>query len=311
MKKIAFLLFFTLSCSSIQAEVNNTSPSATTMPGNAPQCEVPKAAQIVSTQQESQKAKTIEFIPHRAEYTIKHIKTNGGKVSDVRGRLSVQLMDAGDGWTFEQRSELLVYYSSGISQQYITSIASYESKDGSRYRFTVRTLRNGAEEGVMEGEGYISPSNPGKVIYKAPIRKEVPLPVGSLFPLQHLKQAIEAADAGDTVFPNKVVFDGSSDTTEPVDVNVVINPIKNPKLVLNNPQLLSIDKLWSLQMAIFARGNNNPDPDYEITQDVLPSGIITAMTMGYGEAGFSIKLILEKVDIFPTATDKPLPPAAN
>lgn len=311
MKKIAFLLFLTLSCSSAQAEVNHFAPTAITLPANATQCEAPKAVQAAPLQQESQKAKTIELIPHRAEYTVKHIKTNGGKVSDVRGRLSVQLMDTGDGWTFEQRSELLVYYSSGISQQYITSLASFESKDGSRYRFTVRTLRNGTEEGVMEGEGYISPSNPGKVIYKAPIRKEVPLPVGSLFPLQHLKQAIEAANTGETVFSNKVVFDGSSDTTEPVDVNVVINPIKNPKLVLNNPQLLSTDKLWSLQMAIFARGNNNPDPDYEITQDILPSGIITAMTMGYGEAGFSIKLILEKVDIFPTSSDKLLPPTTN
>ncbi|MBY0462403.1 MAG: cell envelope integrity EipB family protein [Alphaproteobacteria bacterium] len=307
MKKITFLFLFTLNCSYVQAEA--PSPVQAPIPASNTQGEIPKALpQIAVPIQETKKtSNAIELIPHRAEYSVKHIKSEGGNVTDVRGRLSVQLMDTGDGWTFEQRSELLVYYATGVSQQYITSIASFESKDGGRYHFTVRTLRNGAEEGIMKGEGYIASSSPGKVIYKEPIPKELTLPVGCLFPLQHLKQSLEAANAGETVFSNKVVFDGSSDTTEPVDVNVVINSIKNPKLVINDPRLLSVDKLWSLQMAIFARGNNNPDPDYEITQDVLPSGIITAMTMGYGEAGFSVKLVLEKVDIFPTSADKTLP----
>lgn len=307
MKKIAVLLLLTLNYTCISAEGNDPTVFS---PVSSAQYEIPKAVtQIAPPSGETKKASNvIELIPHRAEYSVKHIKSEGGNVTDVRGRLSVQLMDTGDGWTFEQRSELLVYYATGISQQYITSIASFESKDGGRYHFTVRTLRNGAEEGIMKGEGYITPSSPGKVIYKEPIPKELILPTGCLFPLQHLKQSLEAANAGETVFSNKIVFDGSSDTTEPVDVNVVINPIKNPKLVINDPRLLSVDKLWSLQMAIFARGNNNPDPDYEITQDVLPSGIITAMTMGYGEAGFSVKLVLEKVDIFPSSADKPLPP---
>ena len=245
----------------------------------------------------------IEFTPHRAEYSIKYLQSSGSDVTDVRGHLTVQLMDTGDGWTFEQRSELIVYYASGVSQQYITSIASFESKDGQQYHFNVRTLRNGCEEGFMKGEASIEPSHPGRVIYKEPVQKVISLPVGTLFPLQHLNQSLVAAASDNRVFPNKIVFDGSSDTDEPVDVNVVINPVKNPKLILNNPQLLSVDHLWSLQMAIFARGNKNPDPDYAITQEVLPSGIITGMTMEY-EPGFSIKLTLEKVDIFPTSSDK-------
>jgi hypothetical protein len=298
MKKTTLLLLFTLGFSYIAAYASTPTPTD-------------GASAAAVAQASAQPPNIIELIPHRAEYSVKHIKNEGGDVTDVRGRLSVQLMDTGDGWTFEQRSELLVYYASGISQQYITSIASFESKDGGRYHFTVRILRNGTEEGVMKGESYIAPSSPGKVIYKEPVAKEFVLPVGTLFPLQHLKQSLEAANAGETVFSNKIVFDGSSDTTEPVDVNVVINPIKNPKLVFNNPGLLSVDKLWSLQMAIFSRGNNNPDPDYEITQDVLPSGIITAMTMGYGEAGFSVKLILEKVDIFPTSPEKPVAQITN
>lgn len=261
---------------------------------------VPASQSAVCPTKEEPKKLVAEFLPHRAEYVIElNSKEQKSEISDIKGTLTVQITDTGDGLAFEQHSILQVYYNLGYSDQYITTIASWESKDGQKYRFNVRSLRNGTEEEFMRGDGYISPAVEGHVTYQLPVRADVTLPIGTLFPLQHLKQAVAAAIEGDTVFSNKVVFDGSSDTREPVDVNVIINPIPKPKVVVNNPQLLSTDKMWSLQMAIFARGSRNPEPDYEITQTVLPSGIITSMIMGYGEAGFTTKLTLKKVDIFP------------
>ncbi len=259
---------------------------------------------LASSQKEEPKKLIAEFLPHRAEYAIElNSKDSKSEISNIKGSLTVQIIDTGDGWAFEQHSVLQVYYNLGYSDQYITTIASWESKDGGRYRFNVRSLRNGAEEEFMKGDGSVVSSQAGHVTYQLPVKADIVLPVGTLFPLQHLKQAIAAAIAGENVFSNKVVFDGSSDTREPVDVNVLINPIPKSKIVVDNPGLLSTDKMWSLQMAIFARGSRNPEPDYEITQTVLPSGIITSMIMGYGEAGFSTKLILKKVDIFPKSTD--------
>ncbi len=276
----------------IQSPVNPVASSTSSSASLTPELPVPVS------QKEESKPPSAEFLPHRAEYAIElNSKDSKSEISDIKGSLKVQVTDTGDGWAFEQHSVLQVYYSLGYSDQYITTIASWESKDGQRYRFNIRSLRNGAEEEFMKGDGSIAPSQEGHVTYQLPSRVDVVLPVGTLFPLQHLKQAIAAAVEGESVFPNKVVFDGSSDTKEPVDVNVLINSIPKSKIVVDNPHLLSTDKMWSLQMAIFARGSRNPEPDYEITQTVLPSGIITSMIMVYSEAEFSTKLTLKKVDI--------------
>ena len=297
MKKIFFALLtlchLTVFSNSIRAGVMPTQPSMGTGQNL-----------VKPIEKEDPKKLIAEFLPHRAEYIIElNKKESKSEISNIKGSLTVQITDTGDGWAFEQHSVLQVYYNLGYSDQYITTIASWESKDGQRYRFNVRSLRNGTEEEFMKGDGVVIPSQEGHVGYQLPVRADVTLPIGALFPLQHLKQAITAAIDGENVFPNKIVFDGSSDTREPVDVNVLINSIPKSKIVVDNPGLISTDKMWSLQMAIFARGSRNPEPDYEITQTVLPSGIITSMIMGYTEAGFSTKLTLKKVDIFPKSVD--------
>lgn len=309
MKKIFFALLILSStfCNVTKAGTISVQPSLNVAQNLLvkPPLESSVASQKPATPpKEDPKKLTAEFLPHRAEYVIElNSKESKSEISDIKGSLTVQITDTGDGWAFEQHSVLQVYSNLGYSDQYITTIASWESKDGQRYRFNVRSLRNGAEEEFMKGDGAIASSQEGHVGYQLPVRADVSLPVGTLFPLQHLKQAIAAAIDGENVFSNKIVFDGSSDTREPVDVNVLINSIPKSKVVVDNPGLLSTDKMWSLQMAIFARGSRNPEPDYEITQTVLPSGIITSMIMTYSEAAFSTKLTLKKVDIFPKPSD--------
>jgi hypothetical protein len=241
----------------------------------------------------------VEFVPHRAEYNIElHNVERKGLVNDVKGTLSIELKKQDNGWSFVQDSTMLVYFDDGHSEQYITKITSFESDDGHQYRFDVRSLRNGVNEELIQGHGYITPSTLGSVTYTSPAQKNITLPMGALFPLTHLRSVITAAVSGKTVFPDKIVFDGASDTQAEVDVNTIITPATGPKLVVDKPDLLKVGKMWSLQMAIFSRGSKSPDPDYEITQTSLESGVIASMLMNYNEAGFTIKLTLNKVDLF-------------
>lgn len=241
----------------------------------------------------------VDFIPHRAEYTIQmHTKENTGSVVDVKGALSIELKREGNGWSFVQESTMLVYFNDGHAEQYVTKIDSFESDDGQNYRFDVRSLRNGVDEDFVQGHAYSTPTALGAAIYTSPFQKNVPLPVGTLFPITHLRKVMTAASCGESVFPDKVVFDGASDNRVPVDVNTIITPASGPKLVVDKPNLLSVDRIWALQMAIFSQDSKSPEPDYEITQNTLESGVITSMLMNYTEAGFSIKLTLSKVDFF-------------
>jgi EipB-like len=243
----------------------------------------------------------IDFVSHRAEYKIElHEKKNNGLVQDVKGTLVIELRKGDHGWNFTQESTMIVYFDDGHSEQYVTQIKSFESEDGQQYKFDVRSLRNGTDEEFIEGQGYISPTTLGSVTYTSPSPRNITLPKGTLFPLTHLRQAITTAKGGDRVFPDKIVFDGASDAQAEVDVNTIITPASGPKLVVDKPDLLKVDKMWSLQMAIFSHNSKNPEPDYEITQTVLESGVIASMLMNYTDAGFTIKLTLSKVDLFTT-----------
>ncbi|MCX7338390.1 MAG: DUF1849 family protein [Alphaproteobacteria bacterium] len=239
--------------------------------------------------------------PHRAEYEITLHKSTNPEIADVKGTLTVQLADVGNGWTFEQHSTLQVYSNDGSAEQYITTIVSWESKDGRYYRFNVRSLHNGVEEDCVRGNAAPSTTGEGVMLnYEQPTIIKKTLPGGVLFPIQHLQQALFAAASGQNSLPNKTVFDGSSEAFEPVEVNTIITPVNNLKLVVNDPRLLCTDKAWSLQMAIFPQNSQSPDPEYEISQIILPSGIIASMVMEYGE-GFSTQLTLKKVDVFSPA----------
>jgi hypothetical protein len=249
------------------------------------------------------KPEDIKIIPHRAEYTVEldrtRIAANQGldDINDVRGTLVIQIADTGDGLAFEQHATIQVYYADGSMEQSITTVASWESEDGQQYRFNTRSLRNGVEE-ITRGYAMSQKGLIGSATFEEPYEFRFDLPIGTMFPLTHLKHIIFAAQHGEHGVPGKVVFDGSNGIQEPVEVNVVIGGAFDPKINLSNkPELLKVDKAFALQFAVFPLGSKTTEADFEMGQKVLPSGIITAMAMDLGQEGVPTKLTLSKVEI--------------
>lgn len=238
------------------------------------------------------------IIPHMATYKIILEKNLGDDVDDANGWMTIKVFDTSDGWAFEQNSSLIIYSSSGEGEQVNTNVASWQDYAGNHYRFNSRTLHNGQEEEVIRGEAHKgAENNTGRVIYNLPSRMEIDIPNETIFPLHHLINALKYAKAGETVVSN-VVFDGSSETQEPVDVNTVIGAAKESKLVLRNPPSTSVElkNQWSMKLGVYAHGSKNIDPDYEINQTVLDHGVIRDMTLDYGT--FQVKATLEKIEFF-------------
>lgn len=249
------------------------------------------------------KPEDIKIIPHRAEYTVEldrtRIAASQGMddINDVRGTLAIQIADTGDGLAFEQHATIQVYYADGSMEQSITTVASWESEDGQQYRFNTRSLRNGVEE-ITRGYAMSQKGLIGSATFEEPYEFRFDLPIGTMFPLTHLKHIIFAAQHGEHGLPGKVVFDGSNGIQEPVEVNVVIGGAFDPKInPSNKPELLKVDKAWALQFAVFPLGSKTTEADFEMGQKVLPSGIITAMAMDLGQEGVPTKLTLSKVEI--------------
>lgn len=238
----------------------------------------------------------VDLLPHRATYSITLDKNYDDEdIEEANGQMTIQLAKVGEGWAIEQKSTLHIYYKDSSAEQVITTLATYESMDGLKYSFNARTLRADQEETISGDAMLASKGGAGIVTYQQPDESTVQLPVGTIFPTQHLIYLLQAAIKGQKVVSN-IVFDGSSETHEPVQVDTVLGTSQDPKLVLTNKDLLQAKKVWPMRMAVYAVDSNGPEADYEINQHVLDRGVIRDMTLDYGT--FKVKAILNQVEVF-------------
>jgi hypothetical protein len=245
---------------------------------------------------------TVDLLPHKATYSITLDKSSVDSknsteedIENSNGQMTIQLAKAGDGWAIEQKSTLHIYYKDGTAEQVITSLATYESSDGLKYNFNARTLRGDQEE-IISGDAILaSKGGAGIVTYQQPDESTVQLPVGTIFPTQHLIYMLQAAMRGQKVVSN-IVFDGSSETHEPVQVNTILGASQDPKLALTNKDLLKAKKVWPMRMAVYAVDSPSAEADYEINQNVLDNGVIRDMTLDYGT--FKVKAVLVEIVVF-------------
>lgn len=244
-------------------------------------------------------ASVYNIVPHKATYDISLLRVQADDdISDVKGWMTIEVIDTGDGWAVAQKSYLIVYDSAGEGEPINTTLLSWESKNGARYRFYMRTTRNGDQEDVIRGDACKSPDGKTCVVnYEHPEGLSITIPGQSIFPMNHLIAAIERGKAGRYNFSD-IVFDGSSETHEPVDVNTVLRVCQKQTLVWaseDHPVKGGV-RSWGMNMAIYSLNSNRPEADYEISQEVLEPGIIKSMILDYGS--FKVSAVVNKIDVF-------------
>lgn len=224
------------------------------------------------------------FTPHTAEYTIgldaSGLENSQTDIRDVKGKLEVELIDAGDSYIYNQTSNAQIYFKDDEMDQVIVQVTTCQAKDGSEYNYSVRILTNGQED-TFHGRA----TSPKNLIGTAVLKtdqddhedvnaRRFDLPIGAFFPLAHLKHVMEAIARGETKLNGCVVFDAASQAQTPVQVNAAMSTNENPKVTLNNkPDLLKADKVYNISFAIFTPGTPDEYPESSIIEEVLPSGI--------------------------------------
>lgn len=272
-----------------------TSGAGAAAPSAAPAAETAAqaAAQAAPLQAAPQTARAT-VAPHRAAYRLSlHSARNGSKVTDVRGSMTFEWADACDGWTTEQRYELRFVYAEGESMELVTSSATWEAKDGSAYRFNVRRTVDGDVDGEVRGDARLANAErAGTVTYTRPDAREEALPRGTLFPSAHTLALLEKAQAGEKFF-SRVMFDGTDDKG-PVQVSAVIAAPRSFEEGPVSSSLLAEHRAWPVRLAFFPTNSQSPQPDYEMTIDLLRNGVARGMRIDYGD--FIVDAILENVE---------------
>lgn len=235
-------------------------------------------------------ARGAEIVPHRALYTmtLSSARTNSG-VADARGTMDYEWGETCDGWTIEQRYRLKMRYTESTDVDIASSFITWELKDGTRYRFNQKQMRNGEVEQEIRGEARLDgPGEGGVAEFSKPQTQSLKLEPGVMFPSAHTILLIDAAHEGEN-FLSRLVFDGATDENA-VQVSAAIGAKIAPDAAAATLSPLLQRPGWRIRLAFFPVDANAEKPDYELGMRLLDNGVSQDMVIDYGEYAIRAKL---------------------
>ncbi|MBU6506339.1 MAG: DUF1849 family protein [Alphaproteobacteria bacterium] len=235
-------------------------------------------------------AANIAIDPHEALYnlTLESAKSASGVVG-ANGAMFYKWGETCDGWTLEQRFHLRISYAEEDATDISSTVVTFESKDGLRYRFNERRLRNGEVDAEIHGEAHLDgPGKGGVAEFTKPEAATLTLRPGVLFPTAHTLALIAAAQAHEQ-FISRYVFDGS-DVENAGQVSAFIGSALAPPGAkaakpLNDPLLQHTG--WPIRLAFFPASDSGTadqtEPDYELSMRLLENGVTQDMKLDYSD----------------------------
>jgi len=250
---------------------------------------VATAAAFVAPSATGQAAET-PVAPHRAIYDLSLAAARSGSgIVGVQGLMVFQWGESCEGWAVEHRYRIRIQRAEDGDSEIVSNHASFESKDGLTFDFTVRKRNDDAEEEIRGAAVLDGPGLGGTATLTRPETLAFPLPPGTVFPTAHTLELLASAARGER-FVLRTVFDGS-EVEPPSDVNAVIGPPRPPaegaKAPLDRPG-------WAVRLAFFEPGATADRPNVEISMTLLDNGIVNGMTIDYGD--FAVRAALRQVD---------------
>jgi EipB-like len=246
-------------------------------------------------------AASIELAPSRVVYATTLSKAKpGGDVIAADGTMTIASGETCDAWTTEEHDELTMRYAEG-DVTVATNFVNWEAKDGTQFRFSQRSTRNGKPDEDISGEARLDgPGQAGSVNFARPRSETKILAPGVLFPTGHTVRLIERATAGDAFVAAKVL-DGEANQNA-VDVSAVIGAPQDAAsgaAAEGVKSKLLARPSWRVHLAFFP-AEAGDTPKYQLDMRLLDNGVTRDMVFDYGD--FSIKATLKAIEALPKPT---------
>jgi hypothetical protein len=232
--------------------------------------------------------------PHRAVYDLKLSKSRGSRgIQAVRGRILYDFSgNACDGYDlqFRQVSEL----DSGEGKAALSDLRSSTWEDGEakKFRFNSENLLNDESTDAVNGRAERNTKTVAVSLDK-PKEKNFTVPVGAVFPTEHMRRIIVAARDGKTIleFP---VYDGSEGGEKLYNsLTVIGRPIAPGEKPPNDaatkfPELAKLTR-WPVTISYFEKQEEKDErsgeqtPVYAISFELYENGISRALVLDYSD----------------------------
>jgi hypothetical protein len=250
----------------------------------------------------------VEIAPHRALYslTLGSAKSSSGVVG-ASGAMVYEWGETCDGWTVQQRFRLRLQYAEQDGVDVSSNLVTWESKDGLRYRFNERRLRNGEPDEEIKGEAKLDGAGKsGTAEFTRPEATTLTLAPGVLFPTAHTILLIDRAQAGEQ-FVSKQVFDGATVENASQITAVIGAPLKagagaGAATGTEKPADAALLKRpsWRVRLAFFPADDKSGQPDYELGMKLLDNGVSQDMSLDYSD--YVIRAKLDEIEALPHPT---------
>ncbi len=245
-----------------------------------------KPDQIKMDQLKSNPGDAIELTPHRAIYELSLSKSVGSKSpTAAHGRIAFDFAGSpcqGYVQNFRQLTELQP--AEGPTRVSDMHSATFEDSDGRSFDFKMQTKVDNENAESIDGKAVKAGGGPLLVNLDKPKRGQLDLGDDVVFPTQHLKRIIAAAEAGQNLIELKV-FDGSDTGDKLYETTTYIgHPTTAPvsEKPAQIPELAKMER-WPVSISYFEAGKKDQSPSYVLSFDLYQNGISRALKLDYGD----------------------------
>ncbi len=249
-------------------------------------------------------ARPVILAPHRAVYDLRLDTSRPARnIDGATGRIAFDFTgDACDGYALSFRQVTVLQSAETGNRPIDVRTSNFEDGEGKLFRFKTQAAVNGRLDDRVDGvaertaEGY-------RVQIRLPRPDRFAFGPEVVFPSEHLKRVIRAAQRGETTL-NMPVYDGSDDGKQVYDTLAIIGRripggdgagLEEPA---RNPALAKLDR-WPVTLSYFKQGSGEVTPAYGISFELYENGVTRALRLDYRE--FRMVVDLVQLDLLPAS----------
>lgn len=244
----------------------------------------------------------VAMAAHHAVYKLTLLSTKGTSApAAASGVIDFDFSGSScDGYTSNLRQLVELQPAEGDSK--LNDVRNNTFEDGAATQFTFKTKTAIDDESPTDVAGKSERAGDGKIAV------DLKTPPGHaafgadvLFPIQHMRQIIAAAERGDKIL-SADIFDGSDTGLKLFHTLTVIGqPIVNaPDDPAGKAEAIRSMRRWPVVISYF--GGDKDQPDYVLSSDLYENGISRALKLDYGD--FVLAGALDQLTIAPPTTCK-------
>jgi hypothetical protein len=199
------------------------------------------------------------------------------------------------GWETRSRVMINAVFRDDTTSANERIFTSWESDDGTQYRFAVQTSKNGVMVESVRGNAKLGKKG-GEAVYEATAENgqkiKVPLPRDTFLPVAYQEAVLNRAARGEVLFSG-VVLNGSS-TDGPRVLSTSIGPRESDFKAAGSPgssvdpQLLGAG--WPMSLAFFRLFEKSDSPIFETAMHQHESGVADEIKQTFSDFSISAHL---------------------